>query len=545
MGASRTASFAVTPTGTTEEKKKKVGPIMKDLSTRSSFFRQQLVEEFRISDQFEWNSKDAPVYTTRDLSLDPEVYHTLLRDTPSQLVKFKHFKRKKATAEFDKRLTRIKNIYHMPVGVWAAWLSNNTMFQGIYMFLVVLSAALVVLQSELDASKYYLVLDGLRIIDYLIVALFVMEILIKWMDSFRNFWHDGWNVFDLFVTVLALPDVVIYFLPFSIPQASLIFKFIDVVRLLRTLRALRMVGRFSFLRIIMQTILRATLNLLFIVILLFILMYIMAIFGINLFASYVSSTRTDLTYQFQFSSLFEGVVTMFQIITLDHWLALYLDVKKVVPEYIVLTYFMFWIWIGALIFRNIFVGIMVNHFQNIKRELQSQVDAQRKVRRLQKLQRQLKRKKMIKETKTDAAVDGEPIADAPMPGTGSDELSHLSTKDGPSSMSEDAFSMSMGSAAAHVRRPSDLSMASDSQIAGSDGERSEQIIKDPVVNTTGIELRNHLENLAVRTPETTWPRDTLYRYLRAMDNLMENQREFQELEMLSAMALNQLHDTAA
>ncbi|KAG9392757.1 Cation Channel Sperm Associated 2 CatSper2 [Carpediemonas membranifera] len=541
-------SMASTRAGDGTGKNKEV-TVIKDLSTRSAFFRQQLVEEFRISDQFEWNSKDAPVYSTRDLMLDPEQYHTILRDAPTQLVKFKHFKRQKHTEEFDKRLTRVRNIYHMPVGVWAAWLTNTRVFRWWYMFLVIVSSLLVVLQSELDSSVYYLVQDGIRILDYLIVALFFFEIGLKWCDSFSAYWKDGWNVFDFLVTVIALPDILLYFSTLQFADSSYVMQVIGVIRLVRTIRPLRMVGRFSFLRIIMQTIIRATVNLLFIVVLLFILMYIMAIFGINLFSDYTNSNRSDLIYQYQFESLYEAVVTMFQIMTFDHWLALYMDIKKVVPTYVVIPYFMLWIWVGALIFRNIFVGIMVNHFQNIKRELQVQADIVKKARRIQKLQRQLKRRKMAKdkerhEGQQDGPANDQAIAperaDGASSATGHESDTAVSSlgNRAMSNLSDETLSVANSG---HSRRISDLSSA-----VGSDASKArvEVIQSDPTAEVTGAELRQQLDNLGARRPDTTWPRDTLFRYLRAMDNLMENQREFQELELLCAMALHQLHDTA-
>ena len=42
----------------------------------------------------------------------------------------------------------------------------------------------------------------LDIFDYLALMVFILEILLKWIDGFFEFWKNGWNVFDFFVTVL-------------------------------------------------------------------------------------------------------------------------------------------------------------------------------------------------------------------------------------------------------------------------------------------------------------------------------------------------------
>ena len=38
--------------------------------------------------------------------------------------------------------------------------------------------------------------------DYLAMFIYVMEIILKWMDSFTDFWKSSWNVFDCVVTFM-------------------------------------------------------------------------------------------------------------------------------------------------------------------------------------------------------------------------------------------------------------------------------------------------------------------------------------------------------
>ena len=44
--------------------------------------------------------------------------------------------------------------------------------------------------------------EFLAFIDMLTVIVFSVEIILKWLDNFTDFWRDPWNVFDLLVTVL-------------------------------------------------------------------------------------------------------------------------------------------------------------------------------------------------------------------------------------------------------------------------------------------------------------------------------------------------------
>jgi uncharacterized membrane protein YgaE (UPF0421/DUF939 family) len=43
--------------------------------------------------------------------------------------------------------------------------------------------------------------------------------------------------------------------------------------------------------------------------------------------------------------------------------------------------------------------------------------------------------------------------------------------------------------------------------------------------------------------ETHWPRDTMFQYLQLMESLMENQQEYEELNLMTKKILLELHDT--
>ncbi len=42
----------------------------------------------------------------------------------------------------------------------------------------------------------------LNFIDSFSVIVFTAEIVLKWMDNFRGFWKNPWNIFDFVVTVV-------------------------------------------------------------------------------------------------------------------------------------------------------------------------------------------------------------------------------------------------------------------------------------------------------------------------------------------------------
>jgi hypothetical protein len=52
-----------------------------------------------------------------------------------------------------------------------------------------------------DERDHWQMFQTIQIIELLSVIIYSAEIILKWLDDFEGFWKDGWNIFDLFVTV--------------------------------------------------------------------------------------------------------------------------------------------------------------------------------------------------------------------------------------------------------------------------------------------------------------------------------------------------------
>ena len=125
------------------------------LSHRAEVFRSKLIEDFQILDCVtEEGREKAPVYNSSDAtgrcsclssmsslaphlkqscsfvsSAAPLILEKLLYESPQQMVNFKVYKRDQMEEEggacVDRRLTRIKNQNHLPLGVWAKWVVQS------------------------------------------------------------------------------------------------------------------------------------------------------------------------------------------------------------------------------------------------------------------------------------------------------------------------------------------------------------------------------------------------------------------------------------
>jgi voltage-gated sodium channel len=127
--------------------------------------------------------------------------------------------------------------------------------------------------------------------------------------------------------------------------------------------------------------------------LLVILVYIYAVIGVSLF-----STIDPI----HFGTLWRGLFTLFQILTLENWNTIMLPANSIYPVGGPL-YFISFIIMGTMIIMNLFLGIIVGNMSKAMDKLNSPesmkeyltVDAEREeqiLKKLNKIERELERK---------------------------------------------------------------------------------------------------------------------------------------------------------
>lgn len=184
-------------------------------------------------------------------------------------------------------------------------------------------------------------------IDRLIQAIFTIEIMLRIM-AFGNkpfqFFRSEWNVFDFIVTASM-------YLPFAGPYAS-------VLRLLRVLRVFRLVTALPKLQMLVGALIKSIPSIGYVGLLLFVLFYIYAVVG------YFQFGATDVIH---FGSLGKAMMTLFQVITLEGWVEIY---QAQLHVGVATVYFLSFILIGTMIVLNLFIGVVMTGFDEVKREIE-------------------------------------------------------------------------------------------------------------------------------------------------------------------------------
>jgi voltage-gated sodium channel len=218
-----------------------------------------------------------------------------------------------------------------------AWIESPRV-TGWIVAVILLNA--VILGLETDAGMMERAGLALLVVDKACLAVFVAELVCKLLAFRRDFWRNGWNVFDFVVVAVAL-------VPGAGPWA--------VIRSLRILRVLRLLTVIPSLRKVVAAFLHAIPG----------LGGVMAVMAIFFFTAGVLATNLFGTaFPEWFGSLGRSLYSLFQIMTLESWSMGI--VRPVMAEYpYAWAFFVPFIILATFTILNLFIGIIVSTMQEL------------------------------------------------------------------------------------------------------------------------------------------------------------------------------------
>lgn len=209
----------------------------------------------------------------------------------------------------------------------------------------------IVLGLETDASIVAAIGPALDVLDAAILAIFVVEIVLRIYAFGPRFFRDPWSLFDFFVVAIAL-------VPASGP--------FQVLRALRILRVLRLVSVMPALRRVVGGLIAALPGMGSIVVLMAMLFYVAAVMATNLFGQ---------TFPAWFGSLGASLYTLFQVMTLESWsMGIVRPVMEAYP--LAWMFFVPFILLSTYAVLNLFIGVIVSAMQE---ETEATASADRQV----------------------------------------------------------------------------------------------------------------------------------------------------------------------
>ena len=178
----------------------------------------------------------------------------------------------------------------------------------------------------------------LRAIDQAVLAIFVIEMVLKLIAFDWRYFKNGWNVFDFTIVMIAL-----------LPASGAL----SVLRSLRILRVLRLVAIIPAMRKVVQALLAAIPGVTSVIALLLLVYYVFSVMATKLFGG---------SFPQWFGSLGDSMYTLFQIMTLESWS---MGIVRPVMEQYPAAWALFvpFILLTTFAVINLFIAVIVNAMQ--------------------------------------------------------------------------------------------------------------------------------------------------------------------------------------
>ncbi len=220
----------------------------------------------------------------------------------------------------------------------------NAWFERFIILVILVNAFLLGLEtiSGLSQLSHTIISFGHR----MVLIIFILEASLKIIavaPRFRDYFYDGWNLFDFTIIVLSL-----------LPQTG---QFATIARTMRLLRVFRLITSIPELRLIVATLIRSIPSMGHIIMLMSVLFYVYGITGYHIYHEH------DPTH---WGSLGLALLTLFRVVTLEDWT----DVMYTAMEFHPLSWIFFvsFVIIGTFVVINLFIAVVLNNLDEAKQE---------------------------------------------------------------------------------------------------------------------------------------------------------------------------------
>jgi voltage-gated sodium channel len=237
---------------------------------------------------------------------------------------------------------------------------SNKIFELFVVCVIIFSALVIGVKTyPIPAS----VLKFIVVLDWLITLIFLAEISIRFFAEpiKRNFFKNGWNVFDSLIVIISI-------VPIDNSELAI------VGRLIRIFRVLRMVSIIPELRLLLNSLIKALPRLGYVMLLMFIIFYIYAAVGTTFFSEINKVLWGDIAL---------SLLTLFRVMTFEDWTDVMYETMEVYP--FSWAFYITFIFFTAFAFLNMVIGIVVS----VLEEEQKKVDREHGEPTLQELQKEL------------------------------------------------------------------------------------------------------------------------------------------------------------
>ena len=261
-------------------------------------------------------------------------------------------------------MTKIKKI--------ASLIAYNKGFELFITGIIILNSVLIGVETYTDNLTVKMIQQG-------ILYIFTFEILMRFIaaKSIKEFFCDGWNVFDLTL-------VLIGYIPETLFASA---SMMTALRVLRVFRILRLLRASKEIKLIVTVLVKSMTSMFYNLVLFLIFVYLYAIAGVSMFRLPDPSTlegeqlanyekymevapNAPSNSPDPFGDLGEAIFTLFRELTGEDWTDLRYN-HITASEYglihvnsaVITTYHVSWFCLAAFLLLNLVTGAVINNYQ--------------------------------------------------------------------------------------------------------------------------------------------------------------------------------------
>ena len=180
--------------------------------------------------------------------------------------------------------------------------------------------------------------------------IFLVDCFLKMIGLGPSFVRSGWNLFDLFLCALSIPDLI--------DQSSNAYS---ALRAFRLVRLLLLAKAWRSLQNLIDLVIKSVKQVASLSFVGLIIIYVFAVSGYQLFHSRIRDQR------FSFDTLFDSLLTVFVIITGENWASIMRGIMETSGMWAVLYFIPLYV-IGNFVITNLFIAIIIDSFGDIEQE---------------------------------------------------------------------------------------------------------------------------------------------------------------------------------
>lgn len=254
----------------------------------------------------------------------------------------------------------------------ASLIAQNKGFELFITGIIILNSVLIGVETYTDNLTVKMIQQG-------ILYIFTFEILMRFIaaKSIKEFFCDGWNVFDLTL-------VLIGYIPETLFASA---SMMTALRVLRVFRILRLLRASKEIKLIVTVLVKSMTSMFYNLVLFLIFVYLYAIAGVSMFRLPNPSTlegeqlanyekymevapNAPSNSPDPFGDLGEAIFTLFRELTGEDWTDLRYN-HITASEYglihvnsaVITTYHVSWFCLAAFLLLNLVTGAVINNYQ--------------------------------------------------------------------------------------------------------------------------------------------------------------------------------------